>query len=278
MKFISIFLFTFAIYTSSFGQTDTVTIKPKWNNGDTKKYKIVTSSSVTYSGKIEESSMTTKLIRINVGETKGGFTEMVWNYEKVEFKDSTSEKNPYKELMNTVSRNLIVKYTINDNGEIISINNYNDISNRIKSTTDSTFNVLGKSEKTAVNPMVKMQIGMIYSTNKQLNNVVLNDIFSFHKLYGIPFVKDKPITIEERSSGLPNFVDKFNYTLKSIDSSKSKYSIQGEKQNSSGGSDTKTTLNYEFNFPQNWLTEYNSKLESKVPINIEFFTSIRQIE
>jgi len=268
-----IILFCFSVNTI-IGQNDTtINLSANWRKGDTKKYEINQFSTILADGKLQTSSKTTKEVTISVVNENDSLFEIVWKYDEIRFSDSVSLDNPFSDLMNNLNRGLVVRYKINKQGSIKSISNYNEISARISSMVDSTLELISKNKKfdKSDSEMLKFQFSMMFSTDQQIDLIVLSDVFKFHQLYGKSYTLNKITSIEDKifapSPGGP--ADSLLIKLISIDKSNSIYHLQGEFYNAFFEQmknkmpvDQRIKHLYQFRYPGNWVFEFNSATTS----------------
>lgn len=163
------------------------------------------------------------------------------------------------DLMNTLTKDLTIKYTTDSRGVIKSVTNYNEISSTIKGRVDALIEnmVKDKSIDPSLIETTKFQLEMILSTEQQINKIVISDLFKFHELYGRTLRTGSPIqTID---STLENYTIKllsFNNNVCRVDGALTGYSSDQKK-----GYKT-----YQFQVPALWLTKYTFKMEAYNPI------------
>ena len=253
---------------------DQMTIIPKWSKGDVKRYQI-NHSSEAFSDKPEESSRETQQTSITVIAVKESGLDIVWKYEKANFIDSIPLDNPFKILMNTLSDNLIVKYTIKKNGTIKSINNYDEISKVIRTRVDSVIDKISKdptSDQSKI-PTIKFYFQMMFSTNSQIDEIVLNDIYKYHQLYGSTYFLNKPVSMDEQPITSTSS-RKVNVVLKTVDQHTKTYRFNGEIL-IPGMEEMKSILTYQYS--NGWLQEYTYSLEDNMRVRIKDKYSIKLI-
>ena len=275
------------------GQTEkTIKLIPNWTKGDIKRFEITNSTNVVSDEITQTKSLTTKTVTLQVVNVRNKTSEIEWKYENLTFSDTISNKNPLSVLMNELDKGLTVKYTINSNGTIKSINNYDEISAKIKSKVDSALQLLSKNEKidSSRMKMIKFQYSMMFSSTQQIDLIVLNDIFKFHQLYGYSYRSDKITSIEDKmfAPQMSGPSDRLEMKLDSIDTDKQLYYLKGElrspfleKYMKEDIKDRSIKRVYVFKYPENWLVEYDDILTtggSETPIKFDSNFKIRMIK
>ena len=263
-----------------------ISLLPVWKKGDIKEYTIEYSTNVYSSNKNLESSKTTKSITIEVSKISNNFIALIWRYNDVKYSDSIDQENPFKNLVNTIAKGLIVKYTISKNGSIKSISNYSEISERINAKVDSILEIVRNNENTDKSKfeMLKFQLFMMFSTKKQIDIIVLSDIFKFHQLYGSSYTLNKTTSIVDMFSD-PTFEkpsDSLKVKLNSIDTLNKLYRLEGElislyqeQQNGKLVIGRKSNIYYEFKYPENWILQSEITTNSPGSLRMNEFYKIK---
>jgi hypothetical protein len=252
---------------------DNTTIKlvPKWKKGEIKKYEIKNYSIIDAEGERKINGLTTKTISIEIVDVNDKILELAWKVDQLIFSDTTKSDDPFSGLMNTLDKDLSVRYTINRNGNVIRILNLDEISKTIKSRIDTVLKDFIKKndiEKSKAE-MLNFQFSMMFSTDEQIKTIVLSDILKFHQIYGYSFMTNRTTVIPDNIFA-PNENDRPSNSLElkcsNVDKLNQIYSIEGELKSSETNKKMQEFIDkdriiknkYEFKFPENWLKSHKS--------------------
>jgi len=271
MRNLLLMLLVIFIHLYSFSQSDTTfKLIPNWEKGEMRKYEIKNYSVVDAEGERKVNGVTTKTIIVQVVDVNDKFFEINWKTEQLIFSDTINIDNPLSGLMNTLDKDISVRYTLNKNGEIVSFLNIEEISQTIKSKVDSVLKAFIENnniEKSKAE-MLNFQFSMMFSSDEQIKTIVLSDILKFHQLYGYSFTTNQATTIPDNIfAPNPNGKPSNNLELEctKIDKKKICYIAGALKC-----AETDTRLRefiekdriikntYEFQLPENWLISHKS--------------------
>lgn len=242
----------------------TNSIKPTLSlkKGESKKYHITSiAKSFTGEGSHEALQSTEKNVVIRILDINSDQIYIAWTYDMVSFINSAPQFDPILDLMNTLNKNMTIKYTVNSNGAITFISNYNEITLKVKQQVESMIQQMSQDTKNAsLVEALKLQFEMILSSQELLDALVLEDVYRFHELYGLSFQKGSKNLIPEKD--MPDD----SYAVEWISSNNNKCKLNGELVSSF--SDKKGQKIYEFTLPTYWLEYYSSKWYATIPMNI----------
>ena len=264
------------IHSYLFCQIDT-TIKliPHWGKGETIRYEIKRYSSVDAENDRKVNDLTTKVIVIQVTDVKDNEQVINWRVEKLTFSDTINTDNPFSGLVNSLDKDITVKYIINKNGNIISILNLDEITKTIKSRIDNAlkdFIDKNKIEKSKAD-MLSFQFSMMYSTPEQIKSIVLSDIYKFHQILGFSYTVNK-VTIVPDNTFAPNAngqpSNNLELKLSNFDRDSKIINLEGELRCVESNQRLREFIEkgrtvkyrYKFKYPQNWLISYKETLKS----------------
>jgi hypothetical protein len=272
MREIVFIIISYFIHLYSFSQSDTtISLIPNWKKGDIKKYEIKNYSSADAEDEKKINGLTTKTVIIQVVDVNDKLLELNWKIEQLNFSDTINSDNPFSELMNTLDKDISVRYSISNKGNIISVLNLDEISKTIKSRVDvalKDFIEKNNIEKSQADRL-GFQFSMMFYSDEQIKTIVLSDIFKFHQIYGYLFSPNKTTIIPDNifapdASGQPSN----NLELKCTDFNKKDkiYFIEGElkcaetdeRMREFIGKDRIIKNTYKFKYPENWLISYKS--------------------
>lgn len=264
-KFNLLVLLLFFCCQTIVAQTDSMTLVPHWSKGDSKRYEIVHSSSVSTSGVMRSAAKKTQLVTLRVAGVRDSLTDMIWKFGDSNYSDSVSTASPLLVLFQTMDKGIEVKYTIHANGSIKSISNYDEILSMIKLKTDSIVLLMSKEANVpqAKTDAVKFQLSTMFGTIEALNAGLLNDIYQYHQLYGYTY-RTKSITSIPDTIFSPTSIGNQNtleINLASIDPIKRRYHLHATLVNPSMSRMhmvRKIDRFYSFESPNNWIIEYRS--------------------
>ena len=276
MRKIVLIIIGFLVQYYSFCQLDsTIKLVPNWEKGEIKRYEIKRYSSVNAENERKVNDLTTKEIVIQVINVKANALEINWRVEKLRFSDTINTDNPFTGLVNSLDKDLSVKYTINKKGNIINILNLDEITMIIKSRIDSTLNeFINKNniEKSKAD-MLNLQMSMMYATPEQIKSIVLNDIYMFHQIYGYSYTRNK-VTIVPDNIFAPNANGQPSNNLElkfgSFDKDSNMINLEGELRCAESNQKLREfiekgrSIKYiiKLNYPKNWLISYKEIFKS----------------
>lgn len=252
---------------------DNTTIKliPNWKKGEIKKYEIKNYSTIDAEGERKINGLTTKTISIEIVDVNDKLLELAWKVDQLIFSDTTKSDDPFSGLMNTLDKDLSVRYTINRNGNVIRILNLDEISKTIKSRIDTVLKDFIKKndiEKSKAE-MLNFQFSMMFSNDEQIKTIVLSDILKFHQIYGYSFMTNKTTVIPDNIFA-PNINGRPSNSLElkcsNVDKQNQICSIEGELKSSETNKKMQDFIDkdriiknkYEFKFPDSWLKSHKS--------------------
>lgn len=293
MRKIVLILIGLIIHHYSFCQIDT-TIKliPLWEKGEIKRYEIKKYSSIDAENDRKVNDLTTKVIVIQVTDVKNKELVINWKVEKLCFSDTINPDNPLTGIVNSLDKEISVKYTINKKGNIINILNLSEITKKIKSKVDNAlkdFIDKNKIEKSKAD-MLSFQFSMMYSSQEQIKSIVLSDLYKFHQIYGFSYTVNK-ITIVPDNIFSPNENGQpsNNLELKCSNLNKNSkiISLDGELRCVESNQKLRDFLengrtvkyHYDFKYPQNWLISFKETLKASMGnVDVNSTSEINLIE
>jgi len=99
------------IHFFSFCQIDTtINLIPSWEKGEIKRYEIKKYSTVDAENDGKVNNLTTKVIIIQIMDVKDNELKINWRVDKLSFSDTTNTDNPFSELLNSLDKDISVKY------------------------------------------------------------------------------------------------------------------------------------------------------------------------
>lgn len=255
---------------------DNTTIKliPNWIKGEIKKYEIKDYSTVDAESERKINGLTTKTISIEIVDVNEKLLKLNWKVDQVIFSDTINSDDPFSGLMNTLDEDISVIYTLSKSGNIIHIQNLDEINKTIKSRIDTSLKDFIKKnniEKSKAE-MLNFQFSMMFSTD-QLKTIVLSDILRFHQIYGYSFMTNKTTIIPDdifapNEDGRPS--NSLELKVSNFDKKNQIYFIEGELKSTETNKRMQEFINkdriikntYEFKYPDNWLTSHKSIMSS----------------
>jgi hypothetical protein len=266
----------FFVHFYLYSQIDT-TIKliPNWKKGEIKKYEIENYSSADAESERKVNGLTTKTVIIQIVDVNDKFLELNWKIEHLNFLDTINLDNPFSVLMNTLDKDISVKYTINKNGNIISFLNLDEITKTIKSRVDSVLKDFIKKnniEKSKAD-MLNFQFSMMFSTDEQIKTIVLSDLLKFHQIYGCVFTTDKTTIVPDNifapnANGQPS--NNLELKCSNFDIKNQIYFIEGDLKCAETNKRLREFIEkdriikntYQFKYPENWLVSHKSIMKA----------------
>lgn len=263
MSKFTLLLFAFILaHYNGLSQQNAIQLKPLFKKDEVRKYHITTATnSFIANGSLEELNSTEKDVSIKITDINNDKIDIEWRYEKIKFINSATQFDPIQDHLNTMNRNMIIKYVVNPKGVIQSILNYNDISSMAKRQVDSLIQKIAQesTDKSTVEA-IKFQLEMILLSQEIFDALILEDVYRFHELYGLTFQESIKNLIPEKN--VPD--NQFAIKLIAIDNRKCK--LGGELISSF--SDKKGERSYTFELPACWLEYYSSKWFATAPVNV----------
>ena len=253
------FFFIALVCLSGFAQ-ETVDLTPHFKKGEVKKYRIRYIAKSPAQRPYQIFNSTKKDVVVKVADIRGGSIDFEWTYLNVVFTDSVPQFNPVMDLMNTLPQGLTVKYSTDNRGVIKSVTNYKEITAAVKQRVDSMISRMSKDKsiKPSFIESTKFQFEMMFSTEEQINQIVIGDVFKFHELYGHSFKTKSKLLI----SATDPASDKYETQLVSIKNSLCQFEgvLTDNKR--------KGYKTYEFQTPSYWMSKHVYKLDSRDPMSV----------
>lgn len=246
-------------------------LNPRFKNGEIRKYHIRSSTKSPAQEPYEIFNTTKQDITIKVTGSQSNSIAFEWTYLTVIFIDSIPQNNPVMDLMNTLAQGLTVKYTTDTKGVIQSVTNYKEISTKIEQRTEALIENMSKDKSisSALIESTKFQFQMMFSTEQQINNIVISDIFKFHELYGHALSPKSAIQITDPPS------DKFEMCLVS-----NKNDIQHFEGTLVGypNGKRKGYRVYQFDTSSSWPAKFTFKSDINNPMSVSQFYEIQAVK
>ncbi len=249
----------------------TINLIPNWKKGEIRKYEIRNYSTIDAEGERKINGLTTKIVSIDIINVNDKQLELAWKVNQLIFSDSTKSDDPFSGLMNTLIKDISVRYTINRNGNVIRILNLDEINKTIKSRIDTVLkDFIKKSDiEKSKAEMLNFQFSMMFSTDEQIKTIVLSDILKFHQLYGYSFMTSRTTVIPDNifapnENGRPS--NSLELKCSDVDKQTQIYSIEGELKSAETNKKMQEFIDrdrviknkYEFKLPDNWLMSHQS--------------------
>lgn len=261
------FAFPILIFLSNspvFGQgREYVSLNLNSTEGEIRKYHIKsTSKLITENGNHYELSTIEKNITIRVLRLQKNKVDIEWTYDSVSHINTRPQLEPSMDLIRTLNNGMIVKYTVSEHGEILSISNSNEIILRVKQQIDGLIRQMTKDNAmdSSKMGMLKFQFEMILSSEVLLEVVVFGDIYKFHELYGKSFQKGVKKLIPAKDPPDDRYAVGLELTAHN------NCRLSGELISSF--SDKKGRETFEFEVPSYWLILHSLNWSASVPVNV----------
>jgi len=244
-------------------------LNPRFKNGEIRKYQIRSSTKSPAQGTYEIFNTIKEVIAIKVTGTESNSIAFEWTYLNVIFIDSVPQYNPVMDLMNTLTQDLTVKYITNTKGVIQSVTNYKEISTKIKQRTEAVIENMSKDKgiNSSLIESTKFQFQMMFSTEQQINDIVINDIFKFHELYGYSLTPKSLIRITDPPS------DKFELHI--VSHKNNQHQFEGALIGYPSG-EKKGYRIYKFD-PSYWPIKFTFRSDPNNPMPISQFYEIQAV-
>jgi hypothetical protein len=247
-------IFFIAVCSSGLAQ-GTIDLIPSFKKGEEKKYSVRYTTKSPAQAPYQIFNSIKKDVIVKVTDARNDSIYFEWTYVNVIFTDSVPQFNPIMNLMNTLAQNLTVAYTTDNRGVIKSVTNHKEIAATVKQRIDATIETMSKDKgiSSSLIENTRFQFQMMLSTKQQINEMVINDIFKFHELYGNTLSTQSKMLI----SATDPTTDKYETQLTSTKNSICQFEglLTGDKR--------KGSKVYEFQTPSHWLKKYIYKLDSR---------------
>lgn len=261
-------IFFIAVCLSGFAQ-GAIDLIPSFKKGEEKKYSVRYTTKSPAQAPYQIFSSTKKDIIIKVVDVRDGTMDLEWTYTNVIFTDSIPQFNPIMDLINTLPKGLTVKYTTDRSGRIKSVTNYKEIITALNHRTDSLISLMSRDKSIASSLVesTKFQLQMMLSTEQQIDQIVIGDVFKFHEPYGNSFSTSANTLINASDPA----TDKYETRLVSVKSASCQ--LDGVLADSK----RKGHKSYEFQAPSYWLVKHIYRLDTKDPMSVHQSYEIKAI-
>ncbi len=251
---------------SVFGQ-DSIQLALHLRRGEVRDYHFTSTTKHLIENGNYAVKSTEKDVTINILNIDDNKATAEWTYNKIMFVNTTSQPNPMFSLINTLNKNMVIKYVINHKGVIQSITNHDEITLKVKQQVDSTIQQMGHDNilDPSLLENLKSQFEMILSSRELLDALILEDLYRFHELYGRSFQKHSGQLVLEK------YMPDDGFAIK-LTSANSKCLLKGDLV--STFKDKTGQKTYEFEIPSFWLAFYSLEWSSTVPTNFSTLYTI----
>ncbi|MFM7858439.1 MAG: hypothetical protein ACKO96_42595 [Flammeovirgaceae bacterium] len=266
---VNVSIFFITVCLSGFAQ-GSIDLTPSFKKGEEKKYSVRYTTKSPAQAPYQIFSSTKKDIIIKVVDVRnGGTMDLEWVYANVIFTDSIPQFNPIMDLINTLSKGLTVKYTTDGSGRIKSVTNYKEITTVLNHRIDSLISLMSRDKSIASSLVesTKFQLQMMLSTEQQIDQIVIGDVFKFHEPYGNSFSTNANTLIDASDPA----TDKYETRLVSVKSNSCQ--LDGVLIDSK----RKGHKSYDFQVPSYWLIRHSYRLDTKAPMSVHQSYEIKAV-
>lgn len=272
---------SFNLVYSQTAEQVSISLEPDWEKGTSVSYEIMQDNKFSTDGIQRSNTFASKNIFIEVTNNEKQIIELRWKYGIINFIDSLGKVDPLTLLMNTVQENLVVLYQLNKSNGSIEILNFDQIkdgiSKRIKGTIDSLKNDMDFTEEHFQE--IAFKLDLMFSSEDQINIIVLNDFFEFHRLYGKQYSTNQPQKIKEDNFGQPES-DHYAMVISNTNYNQKHFVIEGVLESPFSekmGWDRHISKQYTFSLSNYWLLYHKTEMTFRTDKGTRSIYEIRRI-